>query len=190
MNAIELAKQAGFHSAEFWPDDFKGLYGSVQRLLALHRTALIEELSQGAGEPSGWRMTSTTVDYGVTCYDREQMETSVEQGWVVISEIFTREQVAQAACQAIVGMEEGQRSLLKRCKELERAMPVTAGGGFPGDHNGTLHNRITALEQANRKLLEGLTVIAAMPIPEQDNMISRSMRDVACALIAKHGGVK
>jgi len=35
MNIIELAKQAGFQSAEFWPDDFKGLMGCVERFAAL-----------------------------------------------------------------------------------------------------------------------------------------------------------
>ena len=39
MNIIELAKEAGFQSAEFWPDDFKGLMGCVERFAALVEAA-------------------------------------------------------------------------------------------------------------------------------------------------------
>ncbi|OBQ43530.1 MAG: hypothetical protein AN484_11970 [Aphanizomenon flos-aquae WA102] len=34
---IAMAREAGFQSAEFWPDDFKGLMGCVERFAALVR---------------------------------------------------------------------------------------------------------------------------------------------------------
>jgi hypothetical protein len=36
---IAMAREAGFQSAEFWPDDFKGLMGCVERLVELARAA-------------------------------------------------------------------------------------------------------------------------------------------------------
>lgn len=35
---IRMAREAGFQSAEFWPDDFKGLMGCVERLVTLAQT--------------------------------------------------------------------------------------------------------------------------------------------------------
>jgi hypothetical protein len=36
---IRMAREAGFQSAEYWPDDFKGLMGCVERFAALVRAA-------------------------------------------------------------------------------------------------------------------------------------------------------
>ena len=35
QDIIAMAREAGFQSAEFWPDDFKGLMGCVQRFAEL-----------------------------------------------------------------------------------------------------------------------------------------------------------
>ena len=32
---IRMAREAGFASADFWPDDFQGLFGCVERFAAL-----------------------------------------------------------------------------------------------------------------------------------------------------------
>lgn len=39
QDIIAMAREAGFQSAEFWPDDFKGLMGCVERFAALVRDA-------------------------------------------------------------------------------------------------------------------------------------------------------
>jgi hypothetical protein len=36
---IRMAREAGFQSAEYWPDDFKGLMGCVERFAALVASA-------------------------------------------------------------------------------------------------------------------------------------------------------
>jgi hypothetical protein len=39
QDTIAMAREAGFQSAKFWPDDFKGLMGCVERFAALARAA-------------------------------------------------------------------------------------------------------------------------------------------------------
>jgi hypothetical protein len=39
QDIIAMAREAGFQSAEFWPDDFKGLMGCVERFAALAQAA-------------------------------------------------------------------------------------------------------------------------------------------------------
>ena len=34
-DVIRMAREAGFASADFWPDDFQGLFGCVERFAAL-----------------------------------------------------------------------------------------------------------------------------------------------------------
>jgi hypothetical protein len=43
---IELAREAGFVSAEYWPDDFRPLFGCVERFAALVATAEREECAK------------------------------------------------------------------------------------------------------------------------------------------------
>lgn len=46
---IEMAKEAGFVSAQFWPDDYKGLFASVERFAALvHAAARAQALEDAA----------------------------------------------------------------------------------------------------------------------------------------------
>ena len=48
---IELAREAGFVSAQFWPDDFKGLQASVERFATLVKAAHTAELLEGVEMP-------------------------------------------------------------------------------------------------------------------------------------------
>lgn len=41
---IELAKQAGFVSADFWPDGFKGLHQTVVKFEKLVRNRLLDDV--------------------------------------------------------------------------------------------------------------------------------------------------
>ena len=52
-DVIRMAREAGFASADFWPDDFQGLFGCVERFAALVAAAereacakVCEELSR------------------------------------------------------------------------------------------------------------------------------------------------
>ena len=63
---IELAREAGFVSAQFWPDDFKGLQASVERFATLVEAAHTERLLAGVEmpEPAGfvWRQAGDKGD--------------------------------------------------------------------------------------------------------------------------------
>ena len=43
-NIIRMAREAGFVSAEYWPDDFKGLASCVERFAALVAAPLQERI--------------------------------------------------------------------------------------------------------------------------------------------------
>lgn len=51
---VELASEAGFVSAQFWPDDFKGLQASVERFATLVEAAHTERLLAGVEMPESF----------------------------------------------------------------------------------------------------------------------------------------
>lgn len=160
IDTLELAKQAGIEMDDelepnvVWYIDTT----SLERLLSLHRTAVIEELSKGAGEPVG----TVAINYEVA---RAVLRKKVQEG----EELFTREQVAQA-----VAKDRGDANL----QTYKAAIKSVRG----------LNERITALEAANRELLDAVVRFRRWAEADKVNYTGDHPIAQARALIAKHGG--
>lgn len=67
---IEMAREAGFVSAQFWPDDFKGLHASVERFATLVKAARDAELLEGVEMPEAHQLFTERCGHFVVTADQ------------------------------------------------------------------------------------------------------------------------